>query len=535
VDYSSCFFQFLFEVEGMIEAGSGFSNHPTGEGLQSLLERAVRESLSELGSSALKQAGGVPPQSVECIIRNTAHRLACEAGSKVVPDDPAQHPEVSGQHLEPLLADLSATPWVVWREAPPSLTQRGWEDNRSKNRVPELEISSDSVEEQPRLEEQQTAPETTALHVPLRRRRHSSAGDEHPADPTKHMPVTTSCGKSGIGDCPLLVQGGLTIHSNSAQHLMMKWNGKPRSALIIAKKGDSSVVATLQDMAAWLLSQGIVVVLEPELFDNHPGLRDALKNARIFSGHDELSRCIDLVITIGGDGTLTWAVSRFHGAMPPVISFAAGSLGFLTPFPLDSWVRTLTQLLDLHQPKRPLRLSCRMRLQVTVRRHGESEPCSRLSQLQCLNEVLVHRGNSGCVAKLHVNVDGERVTLLQGDGLILATPTGSTAYSLAAGGSMVHPGVPAILLTPVSPHSLSFRPAVLPESAVITVGVPLSARCGTALGVDGKDICMLNVGDSLEVSMSPHPVPTLCRATEMKDWFASVHESLQWNRRLEQM
>merc|ERR1712217_465118 len=110
-------------------------------------------------------------------------------------------------------------------------------------------------------------------------------------------------------------------------------------------------------------------------------------------------------------------------------------------------------------------LVCRMRLNVTVRRKtDDSAPTSgalasksgeHVTQILCLNEVLVHRGNSGALAKLDVGVDGDRITLVQGDGIILATPTGSTAYSLAAGGSMVHPAVPAMLLTPVSPHSLS--------------------------------------------------------------------------------
>lgn len=352
---------------------------------------------------------------------------------------------------------------------------------------------------------------------------------------------------SVAGDGPLAVRDGLTIESNSAQHLMMRWKGRPRAVLMVAKPGDRLVVATLQDMAAWLSSQGIVVVLEPQLLADQPDLRSMLQGARTFTRADRLERNIDLVITIGGDGTLTWAVSLFRGAMPPVLSFAAGSLGFLTPFPLDGWVRTLTGLLDLHRPRGPLPLVCRMRLRVAVhRRNGgggsdsqgrqgnqeESEDGSL--QVQCLNEVLVHRGQSGALAKLDVGVDGERVTLVQGDGLILSTPTGSTAYSLAAGGSMMHPAVPAILLTPVSPHSLSFRPAVLPDSAVITVGVPLSARCGAALSVDGKDVCTLRIGDSVEVAMSPHPVPTICCTTETADWFASVHEALQWNGRAEQ-
>jgi len=339
-------------------------------------------------------------------------------------------------------------------------------------------------------------------------------------------------------DKPVVVHQGLTIVSNSAQHLMMQWQGRPHGVLIVAKPGDRFVMATLQDVAAWMSSQGVVVVLEPQLIRDQPDLTTHLRTVRTFSTADELEKSIDLVITIGGDGTLTWATSLFKGAMPPVLSFAAGSLGFLTPFPLDGWVRTLTRLFDLQSGRAPWPLVCRRRLRVLVRRRGtggqESGNEGNIQEVQCLNEVLVHRGQSGALAKLDVGVDGERVTLLQGDGLILATPTGSTAYSLAAGGSMVHPSVPAILLTPVSPHSLSFRPALLPDSAVVTVGVPLSARCGAALSVDGKDVCILCVGDSVEVAMSPYPVPTICRTTETGDWFASVHDGLQWNGRMEQ-
>eukprot|EP00747_Dinoflagellata_sp_TGD_P196860 gnl/TRDRNA2_/TRDRNA2_67500_c0_seq1.p1 gnl/TRDRNA2_/TRDRNA2_67500_c0~~gnl/TRDRNA2_/TRDRNA2_67500_c0_seq1.p1 ORF type:complete len:327 (+),score=60.08 gnl/TRDRNA2_/TRDRNA2_67500_c0_seq1:86-982(+) len=297
----------------------------------------------------------------------------------------------------------------------------------------------------------------------------------------------------------------------------------------------------MQDMAAWLSSQGMIVVLEPQLLREYPHLRTTLRNTRTFSSADQLEKAIDLVVTVGGDGTLAWAVSLFRGAMPPVLSFAAGSLGFLTPFPLDGWVRTLTKLLDLHRAREPIPLVCRMRLRATVRRGAGREGLhagkkeEEIQQVyQCLNEVLVHRGKSGALCKLDVAIDGEHVTLVQGDGLILATPTGSTAYSLAAGGSMVHPAVPAILLTPVSPHSLSFRPAVLPDSVVLTIGVPMSARGHAALSVDGKDCCTLVQGDTVEVAMSAHPLPTICRATETKDWFASVHEALQWNVRSHQ-
>jgi NAD+ kinase len=305
---------------------------------------------------------------------------------------------------------------------------------------------------------------------------------------------------------------------------------------MVIKKGDPSVQATMTDMGRFLMSQGVIIILEPELLRDQPSIKRSLPGVRTFNEADKLDRSVDLVITIGGDGTLTWAVNLFRRGMPPVLAFAAGSLGFLTPFPLESWIRTLTSLLDLHRHRPPQPLVCRMRLRVSVRRRTRDaeHEVQQFQVAQCLNEVLVHRGAHGCLVKLNVGVDGEQVTLVQGDGLILATPTGSTAYSLAAGGSMVHPGVPGILLTPVSPHSLSFRPALLPDSAVISVGVPLNARGGAAVSVDGKDLCTLEQGDAVEVAMSQFPVPTICHTGETRDWFTSVQSGLQWNMRLEQ-
>lgn len=489
--------------------------------LQPLLEKAVREALTELGRRAAgpERSGAAATRSVEDLVHEVAAKVLRENGSglssQAVPNKLLATPEPVKPPAKPLLSDLRSTPWVIWRE--------GLHGQSAHEPVQEDEDVCQPGSGSSLLHED-SVPEDTSV-----KQRHwcPSLASE-------------ACLVAPARERPMLVQGGLTMYSQSSRNLMMQWKGCPRSVLMVIKRGDDKLMATMQDMADWLSSVGICVVLEPQLLSDQPCLKTRLKNVRTFSEADRLKDCIDLVITIGGDGTLTWAVSLFCGAMPPVLSFAAGSLGFLTPFSLDGWVSTLTQLLDLRQMGRHLPLTCRMRLQVVVHRqsgaspNGEEKNNSKPLRVQCLNEVLVHRGQTGSLAKLDVQVDGERVTLLQGDGLILASPTGSTAYSLAAGGSMVHPGVPAILLTPVSPHSLSFRPAILPQSATVTVAVPISARCGAALSIDGKDICQLQLGDSVEVSMSPNPVPTICCMTETKDWFASVHESLQWNKRMEQ-
>ncbi|KAG6400625.1 hypothetical protein SASPL_137466 [Salvia splendens] len=120
---------------------------------------------------------------------------------------------------------------------------------------------------------------------------------------------------------------------------------------------------------------------------------------------------------------------------------------------------------------------------------------------------------------------------LQGDGLILSTTSGSTAYSLAAGGSMVHPQVPGILFTPICPHSLSFRPLILPEYVMLRVVVPFNSRSQAWVSFDGKDRKQLAPGDALVCSMAPWPVPTACQVDSTSDFLRSIHDGLHWNLR----
>lgn len=538
---------------------------PSDNPLQPLLEQAVRESLRELARSAAESsANSGSSKSIDCIVRDVAARVIEEAGGTSVIQSAQNAAErCPPTPTRPLLQDLEATPWYIWQEqssAPSShvFGRRGsWDvprvtcepgaplvvENCSESSESSDMLPAGSAGSSNKGGDDESVPEDASQVKDLGAQRRPSAQTTSPAKKAQLVGGSPS----NASEAPLKITEGLTVESNSAQHLVMQWKGRPGAVLLICKPGDPLITVTLQDMAAWLSSQNVVTVLEQQLLADQPCLKNILTNVRTFTRLDELEKHIDLIITIGGDGTLTWAVSRFNGAMPPVLSFAAGSLGFLTPFPLDGWIRTLTRVFS--SQSMPVPLVCRMRLRVTVQRRQRNSSSNDLVQMEqasngsangetmelhALNEVLVHRGRSGALAKLDVGVDGERVTVVQGDGIILATPTGSTAYSLAAGGSMAHPGVPAILMTPVSPHSLSFRPAVLPDSAVVCISVPLTARSGAALSVDGKDLCFLKLGDSVEVSCSNHPVPTICRTTGTADWFNSVQSALQWNGRVEQ-
>jgi NAD+ kinase len=127
------------------------------------------------------------------------------------------------------------------------------------------------------------------------------------------------------------------------------------------------------------------------------------------------------------------------------------------------------------------------------------------------------------------------LTSLEADGLIISTPTGSTAYSLSAGGSLVHPDIPAILVSPICAHTLSFRPLVLPDSLVIRVGVPYDARISTWCSFDGKSRVELGKGDFLTISASRYPFPMVQDGNPSTNWFARLSETLHWNERKKQL
>ena len=151
-----------------------------------------------------------------------------------------------------------------------------------------------------------------------------------------------------------------------------------------------------------------------------------------------------------------------------------------------------------------------------------------------LNEVTVHRGISSHLCNVDVFIHDRWITSVQGDGLLISTPTGSTGYSVAAGSSMVHPQVQSTVITPISPHSLSFRPVVVPSSVNIKIKVSENARSSVLVSFDGKDPVELCQGDVLNVTTSEYSVPCVCNSSPVDDWFNSIRDCLLWNCRLQQ-
>ncbi|TKY90777.1 hypothetical protein EX895_000775 [Sporisorium graminicola] len=153
---------------------------------------------------------------------------------------------------------------------------------------------------------------------------------------------------------------------------------------------------------------------------------------------------------------------------------------------------------------------------------------------EVLNDLVVDRGPSPYVSLLEVFGDEHHMTTAQADGLCISTPTGSTAYSLSAGGSLVHPEIPAILITPICPHTLSFRPMLLPDSIELRIAVPYNSRSTAWASFDGRGRVELKQGDHIKVTASRYPFPTVCAENQSTDWFSSISRTLKWNERQRQ-
>lgn len=308
-----------------------------------------------------------------------------------------------------------------------------------------------------------------------------------------------------------------------------------RAIMIVTKARDNSLIYLTKEVTEWLLTieREIIVFVDAKLkkltrFDSQ-GLVETIPRAKKFLKYWDKSYAlknpekIDLVVTLGGDGTVLYVSNLFQRVVPPVVSFSLGSLGFLTNFKFDQFREKMTQAVESG-----VRAYLRMRFTCRVHKANGKLVCEQ----QVLNELVVDRGPSPYVTQLELYGDGSLLTVAQADGLIIATPTGSTAYSLSAGGSLVHPGVSAISVTPICPHTLSFRPILLPDGMLLKVKVPKSSRSTAWASFDGKVRTELGKGDYVTIQASPFPFPTVILSKT--DYIDSVSRNLNWNVREQQ-
>jgi NAD+ kinase len=283
-----------------------------------------------------------------------------------------------------------------------------------------------------------------------------------------------------------------------------------RSVGICVKPGQEGLGDLLRELEKWLEERGVQVLADPEAqpWTSAEGLARA-----------ELAAAADLLLVLGGDGTLL-AVARAVGARGvPILGVNLGTLGFLTDTAREDLFPTLEAVLGGRYV-----VEERMRFEVAVERAGE-----RVAEYLALNDAVVSNIALSRMVHLETRADGAPVTTYHADGLIVATPTGATAYSLSAGGPILLPTLKAIVLTPISPHTLTQRPLVLPDTCVVEVRVQDTRGGRVHLTVDGQVGMDVDLGDLVTVRRAAEPTRLL--VSPERNRFAVLRAKLRWGER----
>jgi NAD+ kinase len=227
----------------------------------------------------------------------------------------------------------------------------------------------------------------------------------------------------------------------------------------------------------------------------------------------------DLLIVVGGDGTLLSVARSMGAARTPIFGVNMGSLGFLTEIPLQEMFPVLEAVLSGHY-----QIDERMRLRVSIMR-GDRE----LARHDILNDVVINKSALARILNIDVHVDGTYIATYRADGMILSTPTGSTAYSLSAGGPITEPSVAAFILSPICPHTLSNRPLVLPRQSKVELSLRNSHE-DVYVTIDGQVGFPLEADDTVRARRAPSPV-RLVRSPG-RNYFEVLRQRLKWHGRV---
>jgi len=285
---------------------------------------------------------------------------------------------------------------------------------------------------------------------------------------------------------------------------------------IVAKSHLREAAAHLTEIAAWLQARGVEAVFETAtaaLMPAVPGRRVADRRA--------LVEQVDMVVVLGGDGTLLNMADRIgeaHAAIP-ILGVNFGSLGFLTEVTLPELYPSLDAALNGRAY-----IEERLMLRSTTMRDGQI-----FAEHIVLNDVVMTKGARSRMIDLSVWVGDEFVTRVKADGLIVASPTGSTAYNLAAGGPIVQPKVDALILTPIAPHTLTNRPIVIPAPSRVRVQPRMDDHDEVFVTFDGQAGLQLRAGDEIRICRADQPLRLIRPST--RSYFEVLRQKLKWGER----
>ena len=278
---------------------------------------------------------------------------------------------------------------------------------------------------------------------------------------------------------------------------------------IIGKHGDTTATEDLRQLAAFLQERGHSVVFESAT------AHDLGRPAAEAMTAEQIGAHAQLAIVVGGDGTMLGIARQLAPFRVPLVGVNQGRLGFMTDIPSDRMLSLLADMLDGQRESEQRTL-----LEGTVLRDGQA-----IFHSVAFNDVVVARGASGGMVELRVTVDGHFMYNQRSDGLIVATPTGSTAYALSAGGPILQPQLGGIVMVPIAPHALSNRPIVLSDSRVIEIELAGGRDC--SVNFDMQSLTSLQQHDRVIVRRSAHTVHFL--HPEGWSYYHTLREKLHWN------
>lgn len=284
---------------------------------------------------------------------------------------------------------------------------------------------------------------------------------------------------------------------------------KFRYVALIGKYQALGSRSALEDIARFLIEQGCDIALEKDTAQNTGITAHSILDVA------QIGKQCDLGLVVGGDGTMLGIGRQLAQFGVPLVGINQGRLGFITDIAFDDYQTTLTPMLHGNYQEDP-----RWMMQAEVVRSGQS-----VFHATAMNDVVVNRGASAGMVELRVEIDGRFVANQRADGLIIASPTGSTAYALSAGGPLIHPSIGGWILAPIAPHTLSNRPIVLSDKGEIAIEIV--AGRDPSVNFDMQTFASLCHGDRIIVRRSAHQV----RFLHPVGWsyFDTLRKKLHWN------
>lgn len=326
----------------------------------------------------------------------------------------------------------------------------------------------------------------------------------------------------------------------------LTWNTHPQHILVIKRLGESTREPFIEILNFLIHVCNLNIYIEESEYESdYLRIEENLLDSEGKSFNCNLDKIceknkslIELIICLGGDGTLLHVSSMFQNKCPPVLSINFGSVGFLCPFEFENYQSCIKAALCGGVPIISRgRLNCRLE-KLNDFDDSFTIDCKKettfVNEHTCLNEIVVYRGSNVYLCNLDIYVNDHYVTTVQGDGLLISTPTGSTAYSMSTGGSLCHPSVQSITISCICPHSLSYRPIILPFDVDIKICLSPESRGTAFFSIDGRNMDELKEGYFLVIQRSLHHIPTLSRFDQVRDWFDSLSTCLNWNQRQKQ-